>query len=75
MVERTRHLIGRPFVFSRSAPWAETSTAIEVIEPILHRKTTHNFIVFMCMAVKTTHTFKVFMCIEVKTTDFAGTSL
>ena len=55
MVERTRHLIGRPFVFSRSAPWAETSTAIEVIEPILHRKTTHNFIVFMYIQVKTTN--------------------
>ena len=61
VVEQTGHPIGCPFVFSRSVPWAETSTAIEVIEPISNRKTTHNFIVFMC--------------IEVKTTDFAGTSL
>ena len=75
VVERTGYPNGYPFVFSRSAPWAETSTAIEAIGPILHRKTTHNFIVFMCMAVKTTHTFLVFTCIEVKTTDFAGTSL
>ena len=75
MVERTGYPNGYPFVFSRSVPWAETSTTIEVIKPILDRKTTHNFIVFMCMSVKTAHTFLVFMCIEVKTTDFAGTSL
>ena len=35
MVEQTGHPNGYPFVFSRSVPWAETSTTIEVIEPLL----------------------------------------
>lgn len=67
MVERTGHpKNGCPFVFLRSASWAETSTAIEVIEPILDRKTTHNFIVFMCIQVKTTNELLYFRYNDLK---------
>ena len=66
MVERTGYPNGYPFVFSRSVPWAETSTTIEVIKPILDRKTTHNFKVFMCMAVKTTNELLYFRYNDLK---------
>lgn len=57
---------GCPFVFSRSAPWAETLTTIEVIKPILYRKTTHNFIVFMRIQVKTTNELLYFRYNDLK---------